>query len=129
MDIGVRQPPVVTPRQRDAASGGDKAARPAGDDIERLAASGAGIAHCPTSNAKLGNGVAPVPELLAAGATVGLGTDSVMTNNDLDPFEEMRMAALVAKQRRRDPSVLPTAEVLRLATAGSAALSTTCWPG
>lgn len=92
-----------------------------GADIERLASSGAGIAHCPTSNAKLGNGVAPVPELLAAGATVGLGTDSVMTNNDLDPFEEMRMAALVAKQRLRDPAVLPCADVLRLATAGSAA--------
>jgi len=89
-------------------------------DIERLAASGAGVAHCPTSNAKLGNGTAPVVELLAAGANLGLGTDSNMTNNNLDLFEEMRMAALVQKQRRADPTVLPSATALRLATLGSA---------
>lgn len=90
------------------------------DDIELLAERRVGIAHCPTSNAKLGNGIAPVPELVAAGAVVGLGTDSNMTNNDLDMFEEMRLAALVQKQRLADPSVMPSAEVLRLATMGSA---------
>lgn len=89
-------------------------------DIERIAQSGMGVAHCPTSNAKLGNGVAPIAALVAAGACVGLGTDSVMTNNNLDPFEEMRMAALVAKQAAADPTVLRAAQVLRMATIGSA---------
>lgn len=90
------------------------------DDIALLAERRVGIAHCPTSNAKLGNGIAPIPELLAAGAVVGLGTDSNMTNNDLDMFEEMRLAALIQKQRLADPAVMTSAEVLRLATLGSA---------
>ncbi len=89
-------------------------------DLARLVASRAGIAHCPTSNAKLGNGVARVPEMLAAGAVVGLGTDSTMTNNNLDMVEEMRMASLVHKQATADPTVLPSAQVLRMATQGSA---------
>ena len=90
------------------------------DDLALVASSQLGVAHCPTSNAKLGNGVARVSALLAAGAVVGLGTDSVMTNNNLDPFEEMRMAALVAKQASADPTVLPSRDVLRMATMGSA---------
>jgi 5-methylthioadenosine/S-adenosylhomocysteine deaminase len=91
-------------------------------DLELLASTGTGIAHCPTSNAKLGNGVARIVEMLAAGATVGLGTDSNMTNNNIDMIEEMRMAALVQKQATADPSVLPSAAVLRMATLGSAAV-------
>jgi 5-methylthioadenosine/S-adenosylhomocysteine deaminase len=90
------------------------------DDLARLADSGTGIAHCPTSNAKLGNGVARVLDLMAAGANLGLGTDSNMTNNNLDMFEEMRMAALVQKQRHADPTVMPSATVMRMATMGSA---------
>lgn len=90
------------------------------DDLGLLAERGVGIVHCPTSNAKLGNGIARVAEMLAAGAVVGLGTDSNMTNNDLDMFEEMRLAALVQKQRLADPTVLPSADVLRMATMGSA---------
>ncbi|MFT3852642.1 MAG: amidohydrolase [Ilumatobacteraceae bacterium] len=90
-------------------------------DRELLTERRVGIAHNPTSNAKLGNGIAPVVELLAAGALVGLGTDSNMTNNNLDMFEEMRMAALCQKQAHRDPAVLPSADVLRMATMGSAA--------
>jgi 5-methylthioadenosine/S-adenosylhomocysteine deaminase len=89
-------------------------------DIERIATTTTGVAHCPTSNMKLGNGVARVPALQAAGAVVGLGTDSIMTNNNLDPFEEMRMAALLQKQAAADPTVLPSHEVLRMATATSA---------
>jgi 5-methylthioadenosine/S-adenosylhomocysteine deaminase len=88
------------------------------DDIETLAASRAGVAHCATSNMKLGNGVARI--LLAAGAVVGLGTDSIMTNNNLDPFEEMRTASLLQKQAWRDPEVMTAADVLQLATLGSA---------
>ena len=90
------------------------------DDLALLVERGVGIAHCPTSNAKLGNGIARIPEMLAAGAVVGLGTDSNMTNNDLDMFEEMRLAALVQKQRTGDPTVLPSGQVLRMATMGSA---------
>ena len=91
-------------------------------DLELLVERGVGIAHCPTSNAKLGNRRARVAELLAAGAVVGLGTDSNMTNNDLDMFEEMRMAALVQKQATGDPTVLPARQTLRMATMGSAAV-------
>ncbi|HXJ63479.1 MAG TPA: amidohydrolase, partial [Actinomycetota bacterium] len=71
-------------------------------DVQLVAERGLGVAHCPTSNMKLGNGVAPVLDLRTAGATVGLGTDSVMTNNNLDVFEEMRQAALLQKLATRD---------------------------
>lgn len=90
-------------------------------DIELAAQRRWSVAHCPTSNMKLGNGVARVPELLAAGVTVGLGTDSNMTNNNLDLWEEMRQAALVQKLVRADPEVMSCAEVLAMATTGSAA--------
>jgi 5-methylthioadenosine/S-adenosylhomocysteine deaminase len=89
-------------------------------DMDRLAATGVGVAHCPTSNAKLGNGVARVVEMQKRGVRVGLGTDSNMTNNNLDMIEEMRMASLVQKQLLRDPTVLSSFETLRLATRGSA---------
>jgi 5-methylthioadenosine/S-adenosylhomocysteine deaminase len=90
-------------------------------DVELVAERGWAVAHCPTSNMKLGNGTAPIPALIAAGATVGLGTDSIMTNNDLDMFEEMRLAALVQKLRYEDATMMPCRQVLGLATAGSAA--------
>jgi 5-methylthioadenosine/S-adenosylhomocysteine deaminase len=89
-------------------------------DVALLAEQGVGVAHCPTSNMKLGNGAARILDLLAAGATVGLGTDSIMTNNDLDMFGEMRQAALLQKLTTGDATVLPCREVLRMATIGSA---------
>jgi 5-methylthioadenosine/S-adenosylhomocysteine deaminase len=89
-------------------------------DIALLAERGTAMAHCPTSNLKLGNRIAPVLALLAAGGRVGIGTDSMMSNNVLDPFAEMRMAALVAKFRDSDPAALPASQVLRLAIRGSA---------
>jgi 5-methylthioadenosine/S-adenosylhomocysteine deaminase len=89
-------------------------------DITLIGESGASIAHCPTSNLKLGNQICRVTDLLDAGVTVGLGTDSVMSNNTLDPFAEMRMAALVAKFRTGDTKVLPASDVLKLAIRGSA---------
>ena len=81
------------------------------DDLALVASTGVGVAHCPTSNMKLGNRAARIPELLAAGAVVGLGTDSIMTNNNLDPFEEMRQAGLLARFSTGDPAVLPCAEI------------------
>lgn len=89
-------------------------------DLELLAGRDAAVAHCPTSNMKLANGVAPIPELLQRGVRVGLGTDSVMTNNNLDMFEEMRQAGLVQKLRTLDASAMPCRLLLRLATIGSA---------
>lgn len=92
-----------------------------GEDVKLLAAYDVAVAHCPGSNAKLASGTAGVSELLRAGIRVGLGTDGPASNNDLDLWEEMRLAALTARQREHDPTALPAAEVLHLATAGGAA--------
>ncbi len=90
------------------------------DEIGRIAGSGATVAHCPGSNLKLAAGIARVPDLLDAGAGVALGTDGPASSNDLDPFTPMRLAALVHKQSTGDPTVLPAAQVLELATIGGA---------
>jgi 5-methylthioadenosine/S-adenosylhomocysteine deaminase len=90
-------------------------------DLELVAERGWGVAHCPTSNMKLGNGAARVPAMLDAGITVGLGTDSVMTNNNLDMWEEMRQASLLQKLVGADAAALPASDVLAMATLGSAA--------
>lgn len=91
------------------------------DDIQLLADRGVGVIHNPSSNMKLASGVAPIPDLFAAGVKVGLGTDSNLSNNNLDMFEEMRLAAFLQKLIRKDPSILPCEQVLRMATIGSAA--------
>ncbi len=85
-------------------------------EIERLAASGTSVAHCPASNLKLGAGIARVPELLAAGVNVGIGTDGAATSNDLDMFMAMRLTALLHKGTTGDPTVVPAHRVLRMAT-------------
>ncbi len=90
-------------------------------DVALLAGSDVAVAHCPSSNAKLASGTAAVAVLLRAGIRVGLGTDGPASNNDLDVWEEMRLAALLARQREQDPTVLPATEVLSLATVGGAA--------
>lgn len=74
-------------------------------DIAALAASGATVAHCPRSNARLRCGTAPVVELMAAGVTVGLGTDSLASNDDFDMFAEMRAALAASRARAATPSV------------------------
>ena len=89
-------------------------------DRERIARSGAGVAHNPESNMKLASGVAPVPELVDDGVSVGLGTDGSASNNNLDLFEEMDFAAKLHKVHRMDSTVLNAGTVLRMATAGGA---------
>jgi 5-methylthioadenosine/S-adenosylhomocysteine deaminase len=69
---------------------------------------------------KLASGVAPVPELLAKGVTVGLGTDGCASNNNLDLFQEMDSAAKLHKVHRLDPTVMPSDVVLHMATLGGA---------
>src|SRR5262245_28367559 len=85
-------------------------------EIRQLKNVGAGIAHNPTSNLKLGAGVAPVAKMLELGLDVGIGTDGAASNNDLDMFEETRLAALLAKGIGGDPTALPAREALAMAT-------------
>jgi len=85
-----------------------------------LKEAGAGVAHCPQSNMKLASGTAPVRDMLAEGLRLGLGTDGAASNNDLDMFEEMLTAALLAKHASGDPTVAPAPAVLEMATLGGA---------
>ncbi|GAA4843282.1 amidohydrolase [Actinomycetospora corticicola] len=89
-------------------------------DVEIFARHDVAVAHCPGSNAKLAAGVARVGEMLTAGLRVGLGTDSPASNDDLDLWEEQRLASLFARQRGGDATALTAADVLALATAGGA---------
>ncbi|MFZ2089333.1 MAG: amidohydrolase, partial [Desulfobaccales bacterium] len=86
------------------------------DDLDILARRGVKVSHCPESNMKLASGVAPIPELLARGVTVGLGTDGAASNNNLDLFGEMSQAARLHKVQGGDPTVLPARQVVALAT-------------
>lgn len=78
------------------------------------------IAHCPESNMKLASGVAPVPDFLKLGISVGLGTDGCASNNNLDLFSEMDTAAKIHKLARKDPSIMDAKTVVKLATIGGA---------
>ncbi len=79
-----------------------------------------GVIHNPTSNMKIASGVAPIAKMLAAGVRVGLGTDGAASNNDLDMWEEMRLAAFLQKVEQMNPEVLSAKTVLRMATSGGA---------
>lgn len=81
-----------------------------------LAETGTGVAHNPTSNLKLASGVAPVWSMIEAGVHVGVGTDGCASNNDLDMFEEMRLAALLAKGVGGSPVALPAEDAVAMAT-------------
>ena len=76
--------------------------------------------HCPVANAKLGVGVARVPEMLRAGLAVGLGTDGPASNNTLDMLETVKFACLLQKAIRRDPTILTARQALEMATIGGA---------
>lgn len=90
-------------------------------EAELLARRGVAVAACPGSNSKLGSGWADVPALLAAGARVGLGTDGAASNNNLDLFGEIGLAARLAKVKTGDPAALPAEAALDLALSGGAA--------
>lgn len=81
-----------------------------------IAETGTRVVHCPESNMKLASGAAPVVELLRKGVTVGIGTDGPASNNNLDLFEEMRSASLMAKLVSNDPEALDARTVFRMAT-------------
>ncbi|HEY0123790.1 MAG TPA: amidohydrolase [Rhizobium sp.] len=85
-------------------------------EIEMMAETGTHISHNPNSNAKLGNGIARVPEMLAAGINVGLGHDAVECNNSADMFEVMKYASLLQRASRVDASLMQAKDVLRMAT-------------
>ncbi len=85
-------------------------------EMRTLKEARAGVAHNPTSNLKLASGIAPVARMLDLGLAVGIGTDGTASNNDLDMFEETRLAALLAKGSSGDPTALPARQALAMAT-------------
>jgi 5-methylthioadenosine/S-adenosylhomocysteine deaminase len=85
-------------------------------EIRTLKNHGAGVSHNPSSNLKLASGFAPVQKMLEAGLNVGIGTDGPASNNDLDMFEEVRLASFVAKAFSNDPTVVPAQTALTMAT-------------
>lgn len=89
-------------------------------EIELIHQQNCHIAHCPSSNLKLASGFAPVAKLLQQGINVGLGTDGAASNNRLDLFEEMRLAALIAKAESGQADTLPAYQALEMATLNGA---------
>ncbi|MDH3333248.1 MAG: amidohydrolase [Gammaproteobacteria bacterium] len=93
---------------------------PTDEEISILAERKVGVIHNPTSNMKIASGISPVARMLEAGVRMGLGTDGAASNNDLDMWEEMRLASFLQKVDRMDPEVLPAMTVLGMATRGGA---------
>ncbi len=89
-------------------------------EMDLLAAHGAAVAHCPQSNGKLGSGIARVKEMLSKGVRVALGTDGPASNDDLDLWEEMRLAPLLARAIAGDATAVTTAEAFKMATSSGA---------
>lgn len=89
-------------------------------EVNLLAQRGVGVIHNPTSNLKLASGVAPIPAMLRAGVKVGLGTDGAASNNNLDMWREMHLAALIHKGVSLDPMVVPARTAVHMATLGGA---------
>ena len=89
-------------------------------EIELIGSQGCSVVHCPSSNLKLASGIAPVSALRKQGVTVGIGTDGAASNNRLDMFAEMRLAALLAKAQSNRAEELPAYQALQMATLNSA---------
>jgi 5-methylthioadenosine/S-adenosylhomocysteine deaminase len=89
-------------------------------EMREMARHGCGGAHNPTSNMKLASGAAPVTKMVELGMNVGIGTDGPSSNNDLDMFEEMRLASFLAKLQTSDPTSLPAKTIIYMATKGGA---------
>jgi len=89
-------------------------------DLDRIVSARCAVAHCPASNAKLGHGIAPICALVNAGVSVGIGSDSMASNNRMDLLEEARLATLLQRANRGDFRELTAAEVLTFATLGGA---------
>jgi len=85
-------------------------------EIDRIAEYGIKVIHNPESNMKLGSGIAPVPQMITQGVTVGMGTDGSASNNNMDLFTEMDMAAKLHKVQTMDPTVMDALTVLKMAT-------------
>ena len=90
------------------------------EDLNLLSERGVSIAHCPVSNLKLGSGIANIHAMMRAGVNVCLGTDGACSNNSLDLFEEIKLAALLAKGTSFDPTAVPAYEALKMATVNGA---------
>lgn len=89
-------------------------------DVRRVASSRSNVAHCPSSNLKLASGIPRVPEMIEAGANVGLGCDGAPCNNSYDMIREMKIAAVIQKARLLDPRSMPASTVLEMATINGA---------
>ena len=85
-------------------------------DIKRVARTKSNVAHCPSSNLKLASGIPKIPELIGAGANVGLGCDGAPCNNSHDMIREMKLAAVIQKARLLNPQTMPAGAVLEMAT-------------
>ncbi len=90
------------------------------EDIDAIARSDTRVAHCPASNLKLGNGFAPIPQLLDQGVLVGLGTDGGLCNDSYDLLREMTLAGLIHKGYSGDPQVTPAEKIVEMVTADAA---------
>jgi 5-methylthioadenosine/S-adenosylhomocysteine deaminase len=90
------------------------------EDIDLLARYGVGVAHCPTSNLKLGNGIAPIPAMRAKRIAVGISTDGLISTGRLDLFEQMRVAGLMQRGYHRDPGLCPAEDLLAMVTSEAA---------
>ncbi len=90
-------------------------------EISTFAETGTSISHNPVSNLKLGNGIAPFPEMIGAGLALAIGTDSVASNNSLDLFEELKHATILHRGARQDAAAVLGPQVLDIATRGGAA--------
>ena len=91
-----------------------------GEDIAVLAGTGTSVVHCPTGPAKMGSGVTPVADLLAAGVNVSLGTDGGPANNGADLIRDLKWAGYLQKLAKGDPTVVPREQIIEMATIGGA---------